>query len=188
MTPTLESRRLILRPVRITDAPEVQKYFSSWNIIRNMGANVPWPYPLDGAQTFLQDSALPRMERNEALIWAITRKGSDELIGIVEFRLNDSEEGHRGFWLAEPFWGQGLMREAVFAVNDYIFDVLKCEDFVELCNATNIASHKLKVSSGGTFEKIRDKIGPGGSKEQSEIWRMTREDWAAAKTARLSPS
>jgi ribosomal-protein-alanine N-acetyltransferase len=48
MTPTLETRRLILRPLEIADADEVQILFPHWEIVRYLNNRVPWPYPPDG--------------------------------------------------------------------------------------------------------------------------------------------
>jgi len=51
-TPTLQTDRLILRPLALPDAPAIQRHFSNWNVIRNLSKVVPWPYPDDGAETF----------------------------------------------------------------------------------------------------------------------------------------
>ena len=48
-----ETRRLILRPLALSDAPAIQRHFNNWNIIRHLAQVVPWPYPEDGAETFI---------------------------------------------------------------------------------------------------------------------------------------
>jgi [ribosomal protein S5]-alanine N-acetyltransferase len=40
-TPTLHTRRLILRPVALPDAPAIQRHFNNWNIIQNLATVVP---------------------------------------------------------------------------------------------------------------------------------------------------
>ena len=47
--PQLETRRLILRPLQLEDAEQVQALFPQWEIVRYLTARVPWPYPEDGA-------------------------------------------------------------------------------------------------------------------------------------------
>ena len=53
-TPTLQTDRLILRPLALPDAPAIQRHFSNWNVIRNLSKVVPWPYPDDGAEIFIR--------------------------------------------------------------------------------------------------------------------------------------
>jgi len=53
-TPTIETRRLNLRPLALSDAPAIQRHFDNWNIIKNLATLVPWPYPQDGAETFIK--------------------------------------------------------------------------------------------------------------------------------------
>ena len=53
-TPNIQTRRLILRPLALSDAPAIQRHFNNWNIIKNMATVVPWPYPDDGAETFVK--------------------------------------------------------------------------------------------------------------------------------------
>jgi len=61
--PDLETRRLILRPLEIGDVEATQRLFPHWEIVRYMGKVIPWPYPADGALTFIRDVALPEMAR-----------------------------------------------------------------------------------------------------------------------------
>jgi RimJ/RimL family protein N-acetyltransferase len=44
MIPTLETARLILRPVSLDDAPQVQAIFPQWEIVRYLANQVPWPW------------------------------------------------------------------------------------------------------------------------------------------------
>ena len=52
-TPTLQTRRLTLRPLALSDAPAIQRHFNNWNIIQHLASVIPWPYPEDGAETFM---------------------------------------------------------------------------------------------------------------------------------------
>jgi hypothetical protein len=53
-TPTIQVPRLLLRPLALSDAPPILRHFNNWNIIRNLASVVPWPYPDDGAETFVR--------------------------------------------------------------------------------------------------------------------------------------
>jgi hypothetical protein len=58
MPPVLETNRLLLRPLELSDAEQVQCLFPQWEIVQYLNAVVPWPYPPDGAL-----SVLPRPAR-----------------------------------------------------------------------------------------------------------------------------
>lgn len=49
MIPALETEWMWARSVRLEDAEQVQKIFPQWEIVKHLGAVVPWPYPPDGA-------------------------------------------------------------------------------------------------------------------------------------------
>lgn len=55
----LYTKRLVLRPLQLADAQQTQRLFSQWEIVKNLNAIVPWPYPDDGALNFYRDVALP---------------------------------------------------------------------------------------------------------------------------------
>ncbi|OGP51930.1 MAG: GNAT family N-acetyltransferase, partial [Deltaproteobacteria bacterium RBG_13_43_22] len=144
-TPILTTDRLILRPVTLSDAPAIQKYFNNWNIIKNLTTDVPWPYPDDGAEYFLKNIALPKVAEGSSQMWGIYIKDClDELVGIIEYHFNnDLGGGNRGFWLAEPFWGKGYMSEAVTAVQDYLFFELGINRIIVVNAKSNIGSRRV---------------------------------------------
>jgi ribosomal-protein-alanine N-acetyltransferase len=55
VTPELETKRLILRPLELADAKQIQVLFPYWEIVRYLTNRVSWPYPPDGALTHLRD-------------------------------------------------------------------------------------------------------------------------------------
>lgn len=184
--PTLETKRLILRPVSIDDAPAIQKYFNNWNIIKNLSTAAPWPYPDNGAETFLCDIALPAMKKGEACVWGILSKeeGATEVIGIVDYRKTATPDGgNRGFWLAEPFWGQGYMTEAVEAVQDYLFFDLEIDHIIVTNVKSNPASRRIKEKTGARFLRIEENDNHHADNKETEVWEVTREGWISAKNA-----
>ncbi|HEX3917582.1 MAG TPA: GNAT family N-acetyltransferase [Caulobacteraceae bacterium] len=112
-TPVLETRRLILRPIRTEDAPAIQRNFERWEVVRLLTSRIPWPFPPDGAAANMPN-ALGEMARREQFHWAITlRGGTDVLIGYVNLWPDDGvSRDQRGFWLAPESRGRGLMGEA----------------------------------------------------------------------------
>ncbi|MCF8495308.1 MAG: GNAT family N-acetyltransferase [Alphaproteobacteria bacterium] len=182
-TPVLETERLILRPVTLADAPSIQKHFNQWEIIKHLSTLVPWPYPEDGAEQFLFGNALPRMEKGEALVWAIISKtGPDEAIGLIDFRLLEGKTGDRGFWLTLAFQGRGLMTEAITATQDFIFFTAGIKKFTVKNAKTNIASRRVKEKTGAHFVGM-EKLEHNSGETDSESWEVTKEGWEAIRKA-----
>lgn len=183
-TPTLETDRLIVRPLTLDDAPAVQKYFNDWEIIKNFSKVVPWPYPDNGAEDFIKNNALPRMRDKGHMIWAMTLKeNAGETIGIIDFGYERSlSHGDRGFWIARPFQGQGLMSEAIAAVNDYLFFELGLEKFTVVNAKSNIASRRVKEKTGAVFIGLTELEHHRGETE-AELWEVTRESWGRMKNS-----
>lgn len=54
------TERLILRPLELADAGQIQEQFPHWEVVRYLAKGaVPWPYPPDGALTYCRDVAIP---------------------------------------------------------------------------------------------------------------------------------
>ena len=111
MTPTLHTPRLILCPLELADAEQVQKIFPYWEIVRYLEKVVPWPYPPDGAYTFYRDIALPAIERGEAWHWTLRLKSApDQVIGNITLRTGETKNAVCGW--AFPGKDRGRMSEA----------------------------------------------------------------------------
>jgi RimJ/RimL family protein N-acetyltransferase len=178
----LATARLRLRPIEMSDAPRVQALIDNFNVMRYMSVAIPWPYPPDGAVTYLS-SVLPDMARQEKYLWAITLRERPEegLIGLIGL-FPDAEDEHRGFWLGEPYWRQGFMREAVVAVNDFAFDELEMTELL-LSNAEpNVGSHRLKESMGAEVVSVTEGEFVGGTFPNVR-WRLTAESWRQYRAA-----
>jgi len=178
-TPVLETERLILRPPLERDIPATQRHFANWEVTRYLTANVPWPYPDDGAAQHWSRMSRELTEREKSH-WAITlRGGDDELIGLITLWADDGEmRDQRGFWLARDYWGRGLMTEAADRVVDYALIELGWPH-LWLTNAeVNAASHRIKQKQGARLIDRKPKqyvYGEG----VGLTWLLTREAWLA---------
>jgi RimJ/RimL family protein N-acetyltransferase len=182
MVPTLTTQRLVLRPLELADAAQAQLLFPQWEIVRYLAKIVPWPYPPDGAYVFYRDLALPAMERGEAWHWALCLKAKPEqMIGSIS--LLKGEKVNRGFWLALPWHGQGLMSEAVDAVTDYWFEVLKFPVLRVPKAIANVASRRISEKQGMRVIAREDHDYVCG-RLPSELWEITAEEWRAHKAKR----
>lgn len=179
LIPILETPRLLLRALRLEDAPQIQALFPHWEMLQFMAAAIPWPYPEDGARMYLE-TVLPKMAAGQEYDWAITLKAKgDQLIGIIS--LYPTAEDNRGFWLAQAYWNRGLMKEAIFAVNNFAFDELGLPHLILNNAEPNRASHRLKEISGAKIVAINDDVPYVGGRFRQIQWRLTRTDWEARR-------
>jgi len=176
--PILETPRLLLKPLELTDAPQIQAVFPQWKIVKFLTTKVPWPYPVDGAISFCA-GAIEAMRSGEQWYWSIRRKAApDILIGVINLVKNENE--NRGFWL-EPKWqGQGLMMEAADAVTDYWFNVLGFPALRAPKAVANEGSRRISEKQGMRIVGCAEKDYVSG-RLMSETWEITAEEWRARR-------
>jgi ribosomal-protein-alanine N-acetyltransferase len=118
----LTTERLVLRPLHPSDAPTLQTLCGNWNVAR-MLAVVPHPYPDGLAESWIATHADARAD-GSAYTFAIERDGT--LIGVIG--LDRRDRGHElGYWIGEPWWGNGYAAEAVRRVIAFAFDDLELD-------------------------------------------------------------
>jgi [ribosomal protein S5]-alanine N-acetyltransferase len=180
----LHTRRLLLRPLQLSDAQQTQLLFPHWQIVQHLNPNVPWPYPADGALTYYRDVALPAIERGDEWQWTLRLKQSPEHhIGAIS--LHKAKPDNRGFWLGLPWHNQGLMTEAVIAVNDFWFDVLGFPVLRAPKAVGNLASRRISEKTGMRIVATEERHFVSG-RHPCEIWEITAEEWHQAR-ALLQP-
>jgi RimJ/RimL family protein N-acetyltransferase len=174
-TPTLYTERLIMRALQLADAQAVQQQFAQWEVVRYLNAAVPWPYPEDGALTYLRDIALPAVAAGKEWHWSIRLKSAPEqLIGNIS--LMDQQDNNRGLWLAPAWQGQGLMTEACAAVSEYWFITLNRAVMRVPKAAPNLGSRKLSERAGMRLIRTDEDNFVSG-RFPRDIWEITREEW-----------
>lgn len=169
------TRRLILRPLELADAAQIQELFPQWEIVRFLATRVPWPYPPDGALTYCRDIALPQMERGESWHWTIRRiEEPAQIIGVISLMKNEPD--NRGFWIGLPWQGQGYMTEACAWVNDFWFETLGRSVLRVAKASENAASRRISEKQGMRLVGTEERVYVSGGKK-AEVWEMTAEEW-----------
>ena len=118
----LETKRLILRPWRESDAATLFKYASDPDV----GPRAGWP-PHQSVEESLE--LIKTVFSGEGM-WAVELKETSEAIGCVGYlpaaasNLDiDEDQCEVGYWIAKPYWDKGICTEAMRAVVDYCFNV-----------------------------------------------------------------
>lgn len=114
--PIIETDRLILRAPRPQDAEPIAHYLNDFDVSGNL-ARVPHPYFLTDAQAWLRTQH-PDVAVDDAN-FAIEIKG-EGYAGHIGFHSGDIGP-IIGYWLGKPFWGRGVMTEAMVSVLDWFF-------------------------------------------------------------------
>jgi [ribosomal protein S5]-alanine N-acetyltransferase len=178
MIAELETSRLLLKPLELADADAIQQLFSHPEIVRYLTKAVPWPYPPDGALTFLRESALPAMERGDQWHWTVRLKENPAQvagsIGVMKGEIN------RGFWIGLLWQGQGLMTEASEAVTDYWFNTLGFSVMRIPKAIDNVASRRISERQGMRVIEVTNHDFVSGT-WPTEIWEITAEEWRARR-------
>jgi len=170
-----QTRRLILCPLELADAPQIQELFPHWEIVRHLRNVVPWPYPADGALKFIRDVALPAVERGDEWVWTLRlRDQPEQVIGILNLRRGDHE--NRGFWLGLPWQGRGLMSEACAWANDFWFNTLGFPVLRVAKARDNAASRRISQKQGMRVVGVEERDYVCG-RLTSEIWEITAHEW-----------
>lgn len=177
----IETLNLILRPWRESDAEALYKYASDERI----GPAAGWP-----AHKSVEESlGVIRDVLSAPHTYAVTLKRGgipDEPIGsvgLVDCRCPDFEEEREiGYWLGVPFWGNGLIPEAVEAMLDCCFDWLGCQrvwcgHFEENQKSKRVIE---KCGFDFAFEREMDVVLLGEHKNEL-FYSITREKWAARR-------
>ena len=119
--PLIETPRLLLRELRREDAEAVFRIFSDSEVVKYSDMDVFTS--LEQAQLLIEKQR-HRFEQKERFRWGIALKDSDTLIGTGGYvawnRIWSNAE--LGYDLARPYWGQGIMTEAVMAMIQFGFE------------------------------------------------------------------
>ena len=180
-TPEGRTARLLLKPIALDDAEQIQALFPRWEIVKYLNAKVPWPYPPDGAFQYIRNAALPAMERGDEWHWTLRLLTAPETI-IGAIGLMKSDEENRGFWLAPEHRGRGLMTEACAWTADFYFDVLGFERMRVPKAVANRASRRISERMGMHLVRVEERDFVSG-RLASEVWEITAEEWRAWKAA-----
>lgn len=118
--------------------------------------NIPYPYTTDDAQWWLKHVEEETSKQGQSVNWAI-RSADNNLIGGIGFqglRLEVPHQPKLGYWLARPYWRQGIMTKAVNAVSSFAFKEFKIVRITAHVFYSNDGSSRVLEKSGFHLEGI----------------------------------
>ena len=180
--PVFETSRLILRGITENDAATYKKYFVTYEVISQLAATVPWPYPENGAADYIHTQIMPKQGLDKWVWGIVLKENPNELIGAVDLWREGTPE-NRGFWLGRQFWGKGYMTEAVEPVMDYAFNHLGFEKLIFTNAVGNERSRRVKEKTGARFLYKKPARFVNPEYTEHEIWELTKQEWKLFRSA-----
>ena len=109
-----------IRKWELCDARDLATALSNKKIQDNLRDGLPYPYTEQDGKEFI--SAMLAANENDTFAFAITVNG--KAIGSIgAFRQGNihRQTAELGYYIAEEYWGKGIMTEAVKQLCDYVF-------------------------------------------------------------------
>ena len=149
--PSIETGRLVLRPLEPVDAEAVAVYLSDLEVARWL-VRVPHPFTVENATDFISQCCATA-GLGTATTLGLVLRGDDRAVvrGIVALHSLDTRP-EIGFWLGRPFWGHGLMSEAVDATLAWAYANLDVDTIIAGAFEGNVASLTIQARQG--FEVV----------------------------------
>jgi RimJ/RimL family protein N-acetyltransferase len=144
--PIVNTKQLSLRKIRSEDIPSLIKYCNNPKISDQI-INIPYPYGEEEAKKRIS-FVLEGLEKGERYVFAITLKGTDELIGEIGLHLDKTNNSAQfGYWIGEPFWGKRIATEALAAILKFGFEQLNLNKIYATHYPENKASAKVMINN-----------------------------------------
>ena len=143
--PTLTTERLVLRPLRVSDADALHSIFADEDAMTWWSSG---PHEsVEETLAYISQNCEPPYSPT----WAITIAGNDTAIGWVVLLPRRDGVREIGYILSRDNWGSGIAKEAASRVIEHGFDELKLRRIFADADPDNLASCGLLERLG--FEK-----------------------------------
>jgi [ribosomal protein S5]-alanine N-acetyltransferase len=153
----LVTKRLILRPLKKSDAKDIVDNINDLNITKWL-LIVPYPYKLKDAKSWIkQNTEKWKKREKDDYGFGIELKGEKKIIGGIGLHKVRKSQGKAevGYWLGRKYWRNGYGSEALKAVLDFAFKKLKLRRIEAGVFAGNPASGKLLEKFGAKKEGMK---------------------------------
>ena len=186
--PELRTKRLVLRRFAPGDVDDVFDYARDPEWAQYLLTAVPQPYTRRNAEEFIAGKMRASPEREPT--WAIALDGT--VVGAIGLSVDarrDTGELHYG--LGRPYWGRGIMPEAVAAVVDWGFSERSLAKISALADLRNRRSWRVMEKLGMTREGVLRSQGkdvrPGYPRTDDVYYGLLREEWELASGGPPAP-
>lgn len=169
----IETARLNLRPVVMTDSAAMFEYSSDWENLRYVFA----PH-LSIEET--QFAIAHHFMRQPLGKWGLELKDEHKLIGTLNFTKIDEKNARveLGYVLNRAYWGQGMMTEALSALTEFCFEVFGLKTLQILVDQENLTSVRTAQKAGFQFVKRFKATNQYSQKiSEFEMYQLTKKEF-----------
>lgn len=143
--------RCVLRPLASEDAPALAEHANDRDIWLNLRDRFPHPYALADAEDYIASCTGRSAQTSFGIVVDGVVCGNISLhVGSDIERIN----AELGYWLGRPFWGRGVITDAVEAMTRHAFDALKLHRVFAVPFARNVASVRVLEKNGFVHEGL----------------------------------
>lgn len=175
--PVIDTPRLTLRKMRMSDAPDVYRYAKDPEVARH----VLW----EAHQSMWETRAYIRYmlwQYRSGLpsSWAIELKETGQVVGTIGYMSYSADNAtvEVGYSLAREQWSKGLMTEALNSVIGETFRALDMHRIEAMHFTDNPASGRVMEKCGMLHEgHLRGRVCCKGVFRDVEMWGILRKDW-----------
>lgn len=177
LSPETNIMNFNLRPWQATDIASLVRYANNWQIAKNMTDKFPHPYTEDAGRAFIAFATSEKPVR----IFAIDVDG--EAVGGIGIHPQDDihqMNAELGYWLAEPFWGRGIVSNAIRQMVDFAFATYRINRVFARPFGTNLASQRVLQKNGFALEgRFKNVLLKKGEYFDELVYAIRREEWKA---------
>lgn len=163
-----------LRPWHENDISSLVKHANNRNVWLQLRNRLPHPYTVSDAQAWITSTTAEEPRTNFAIEYHGAAVGS---IGLV--LQDDIETGTAevGYWLGEPFWGNGIATAALRAFARWAFEEFALRRLFAGVMASNLASRRVLEKVGFQLEGIhRQHIIKAGIVQDQAYYALLRDE------------
>ncbi len=164
-----------LRPWRVEDAADLARSLNNKKIMDNLRDGLPYPYTKGDALEYI--NAMRLSDPNNTFAFAITVE--DRAVGSIgAFRQSNIHfrTAELGYYLAEKYWGKGLMTQAVRMLCRKLFDQTDILRIYAEPFSYNTGSRRVLEKAGFSLEGImRSNAVKNGRVLDMALYALTKE-------------
>lgn len=163
----------ILRPWQKEDLDNLVAMANNKKIARYMTDAFPYPYTREAGIQFIKRNSKAQPVQVMAIVIEDKAAGGIGIFPQTDIMRKNAE---MGYWLGEPYWGQGIITRAIKEMTTYAFDTFDIERIYARPFGSNIASQKVLEKAGFILEaQIKKSIYKNGLFEDELIYAIRRK-------------
>ena len=162
---------ITLRPWTLDDLDLLVRFANNRKIADNLTDAFPHPYTREDGISFITRFGAFDPPRAFAIVVDGVPCGAISVFPLEDIRRHNAE---MGYWLAEPYWGRGIVTEAVRQMIDYGFRTFDITRIFARPFGTNIASCRVLEKAGMRLEARFEKTAIKNGMLVDELWYAIR--------------